>query len=77
VLAAAPLIGALEQIAPNLALNRFGCRVVQRLVQVLSPERVRLLLIHRFKGIELQLVTDQNGIKLKTCHSFFQSYNIR
>uniref|UniRef100_A0A1I8C0G0 PUM-HD domain-containing protein n=1 Tax=Meloidogyne hapla TaxID=6305 RepID=A0A1I8C0G0_MELHA len=55
------LIHSLEEIASTLALNRYGCRVLQKLVQMLPPHRVEDLMTVRFAGIEFQLITDQNG----------------
>lgn len=54
-------IRGLEEIASTLALNRYGCRVLQKLVQTLPPHSVEDLMNVRFAGIEFQLITDQNG----------------
>uniref|UniRef100_A0A914LNL4 PUM-HD domain-containing protein n=1 Tax=Meloidogyne incognita TaxID=6306 RepID=A0A914LNL4_MELIC len=54
-------IHGLEEIASTLALNRYGCRVLQKLVQTLPPHSVEDLMNVRFAGIEFQLITDQNG----------------
>jgi hypothetical protein len=55
------LIDAIKLVAPKIALNRYGCRVVQKLIHILPSEQIRHFLNDRFKGIELQLLVDQNG----------------
>ena len=55
------LVELIENITPSLALNRYGCRVIQKLVQVAPSYRVERLLSTHFIGQEFQLITDQNG----------------
>ena len=58
------LVELIENITPSLALNRYGCRVIQKLVQVAPSYRVERLLSTHFIGQEFQLITDQNANRI-------------
>lgn len=58
------LVENIEHIAPSLALNRYGCRVVQKLMQISPPDHVERLLTTKFSDQEFELVTDQNGNRI-------------
>ncbi|KAL3120749.1 hypothetical protein niasHT_008041 [Heterodera trifolii] len=61
------LLNLVRPLAFKMVLNRFACRIVQKLVVNLSGSQVRQLFCQQFKGHENTLVTDQNGNHFVQC----------
>uniref|UniRef100_A0A183C5Q5 PUM-HD domain-containing protein n=1 Tax=Globodera pallida TaxID=36090 RepID=A0A183C5Q5_GLOPA len=61
------LFSLVRPLAFKMVLNRFACRIVQKVVINLTDSHVHQLLCQQFKGHENTLVTDQNGNHFVQC----------
>lgn len=56
-----PLLNAVKELSFQFSMNRYGCRVVHRLINLLPPEGTRDLLDINIASKEFKMATDQNG----------------
>jgi hypothetical protein len=50
----------------ELAMDKYGCRVIQVVVETVHPDLVRHL-VHALEGFELRICLDKNGTHVIQC----------